>query len=206
MQRLFLVAIFVAMIFCAGCPNKKYIEIKSIEQFNALEVNKIEEIDIKSTMGHGYLDEPDLWFGIYQEIFPIKDSKKINTIMTYIRYSNPEGDYTKSSVICFKQGNCIYFMGVEVDSNRVYGEFWSSWLLKDYLLKLGLLEPLKAADSNSPMSFPPTYIQPAEYPLDKESDKFIFKYINSEDPNEKALRKATLDKMQNEVNDILNKQ
>lgn len=178
------VLLFVICLSMVGCRRNSisYIEVKSIEQFKAIDVNKVSQIDIKAVANLDNKNDPNRWVPKY-EFCPISEHEKITRIMTYIRDSEPIKSYTMRMVMCFKTADTIYFMGFENDGYvRSYGTFWESKELRQYLKELGLVKQ-KAADSNSQINSIPPYLPPVPYegeiPSDAEVEKFIFKDANS---------------------------
>jgi len=127
--------LFLVLFTMVGCT--KYVELTK-ETFSRLDASKVMEVNVVSTGATpAEWKYPAKWLGIYRNVFPIRDSVRINTIFRCIHEANFIYDYTDDmkipfSRILFKTEKVIYFMGIGWDDRFVYGDWWES---EDMLLQ-----------------------------------------------------------------------
>ena len=138
-MKILLIPLSLFVVFSiTGCSQgPEYVELNR-ENLQKLDVSKVVEVDLVSTFAG---NTPEMWRGIYRNIFPIRDAERKQCILHCIKTGEPIEYAAPFRSLLFKTKKKIHFLGIRWDKKACYGDFWESAELLDLLEEWGLEHP-----------------------------------------------------------------
>ncbi len=135
----FPIVLLSTLLITTGCSNNEIYEELTKETFSELDLSEVISVSIVSV----YPDDGVVWRIIYWDVSPIKDTEKIETIFRCINEAESIVHSTSRRKMFFRTKSTIYYIGIGLGDEKVYGDWWDSSELKEYLKKWDLERPKK---------------------------------------------------------------